>query len=64
MSDQDRYIKHGTDMKVKSIAESEYEETGQITITTSSTYYNSAMLGENWIELYFTIEYDLKAEKE
>lgn len=64
MSDQDRYIKHGTDLKVKSIDGSTYEETGQITITTSSTYYNSAILGEKWIELYFTIEYDLKAEDE
>jgi len=63
-SDRDLYSDHWECMKVKSIDASNYEETGQISITTTKTHYNTALLGDSWIEVYFTIEYDLDAEKE
>ena len=59
-SDEDLYYRHSTDLKIKSIEE---VEDGKVIIRTYSTMIDSGIVSENWVELYFTMEYDLTHKK-
>ena len=58
-SDEDLYLPLATDLKIKSIKKVD----NVVIIKTNSTIKNSGILFDNWIELHFTIEYDLTHEK-
>ncbi len=58
-SDEDLYLSYSTDLNIKSIEEVEDDKV----IRTYSTVINRGIIPENWIELYFTMEYDLTHKK-
>lgn len=63
-TDKDKYSNYETKLSIKNVDISDYEETGQVTITTSFEYENKSFLGDIWKQIYFSLEYDLRSEKE
>lgn len=58
-SDESLYLLYGTNLKIKSIESIDGNFNDDVIIRTHSIVVNRGIISENWVELYFMIEYDM-----